>query len=39
MKSGNRSVKTNCHLSLWFALLSPLFGVLLGVFGVFVLRH
>jgi hypothetical protein len=25
--------------SLWFALLSPLIGVLLGILGVFVLYH
>ena len=37
--------KTKCHtiaewnFSLWFALLSPVIGILLGVLGVFLLYH
>jgi hypothetical protein len=38
-------MKTKCHsiaewnFSLWFALLSPVIGVLLGILGVFLLYH
>jgi hypothetical protein len=27
------------NFSLWFALLSPLIGILLGILGVFLLYH
>ena len=30
---------TEWGFSRWFAVLSPLIGVLLGVFGVFILYH
>ncbi len=39
------SMKTKCHsiagwdFSLWFALLSPVIGILLGILGVFLLYH
>ena len=39
MKSGNRIVKQNWDLSLWFAVLSPLIGALVGIFALFVLYH
>jgi len=38
-------MKTKCHgiaewdFSLWFALLSPVIGILLGILGVFLLYH
>jgi hypothetical protein len=38
-------MKTKCHsiagwgFSLWFALLSPVIGMLLGILGVFLLYH
>ena len=28
-----------CNFSLWFALLSPVIGILLGILGVFLLYH
>jgi len=30
---------TNVDWALWFALFSPIIGVLLGVLGVFILAH
>ena len=39
------TAKTKCHtiaergFSLWFALLSPVIGILLGILGVFLLYH
>jgi hypothetical protein len=38
-------MKTKCHsiagrdFSLWFALVSPVIGILLGILGVFLLYH
>jgi len=30
---------TQWNFSLWFALLSPVIGILLGILGVFLLYH
>ena len=38
MKTKHESI-TEWDFSLWFALLSPVIGILLGILGVFLLYH